>query len=53
MVAAREVEVGLCALVRTEVAGMQHELDRETERVAISLRKHREEEDEQIKAEVR
>lgn len=52
MLAAREAEVDLCALIRSEMTGLQHELDRETERVAISLRKHREEEDEQIKAEV-
>lgn len=52
MLAAREAEVDLCEVIRTEMVGLQHELDKETERVAASLRKRREEEDEQIKAEV-
>lgn len=52
MLAAREAEVDLCALIRMEMMSLQHELDMETERVATSLRKRREEEDEQVTAEV-
>eukprot|EP00903_Cladosiphon_okamuranus_P015742 g14530.t1 len=50
--AAREAEVVRCKLIRAEIVGLQDDLDRETERLATSLRARREEEDEQIAAEV-
>lgn len=53
MLAARETEVDRCKLIRAEMVGMQDELDRETERLASSLKERWEEEDQQIAAEVR
>ncbi|CAM9218663.1 unnamed protein product, partial [Hapterophycus canaliculatus] len=50
--AAREAEVDRCGLFREEMEGLQHELDRETERLATSLRERREEEERQIVSEV-
>lgn len=41
-----------CKLIREEMVGLQDELDRETERLASSLRERWQEEDEQIAAEV-
>lgn len=53
MLAARQAEVDRCKLIRAEMVGMQDELDRETERLASSLKERWEEEDQQIEAEVR
>ncbi|CAB1117471.1 unnamed protein product [Ectocarpus sp. CCAP 1310/34] len=52
MLAAREAEVERCDLFRNEMMGVQHEVDEEAKRVAASLREWREEQEQQIKAEV-
>ncbi|CAM9328736.1 unnamed protein product, partial [Ectocarpus sp. 8 AP-2014] len=52
MLAAREAEVERCDLFRKEMLGVQHEVDEEAKRVAASLREWREEQEQQIKAEV-
>lgn len=53
MLAAREAEVERCDLFRKEMLGVQHEVDEEAKRVAASLRDWREEQEQQIKAEVK
>ncbi|CAM9282717.1 unnamed protein product [Ectocarpus sp. 12 AP-2014] len=52
MLAAREAEVERCDLFRKEMMGVQREVDEEAKRVAASLREWREEQEQQIKAEV-
>lgn len=52
VLAAREAELNRCQLVQADMVHLQQELDRETERLATSLRERREEEEEQILAEV-
>eukprot|EP00752_Nemacystus_decipiens_P008396 g7506.t1 len=50
--AAREAEVDRSKLFRAAMAGLQDELDRETERLSLSVKERWEEENEQIAAEV-
>ncbi|CAM9867054.1 unnamed protein product, partial [Ectocarpus sp. 13 AM-2016] len=52
MLAAREAEVERCYLFRKEMMGVQRDVDEEAQRVAASLREWREEQEQQIKAEV-
>ncbi|CAM9885497.1 unnamed protein product [Ectocarpus sp. 4 AP-2014] len=52
MLAAREAQVERCDLFRKETMGVQHEVDEEAKRVAASLREWRDEQEQQIKAEV-
>lgn len=52
VLAAKEAEVDRCRLVQADVVYLQQELDRETERLATSLRERREEEEEHFLAEV-
>ncbi len=52
VLAAKEVEADRCQLVQADVLFLQQELDRETERLAASLRERRDEEEEHFLSEV-
>lgn len=52
MIASREKEAARSALYQEETVALAREVDRETERVAASLRERRDEEEHQSKSEV-